>query len=109
MEEYQYEHNVRGFNKQYIIMTYQHFALQKSTQQVVSDSKTCSSILLQRRCADCSRSSDPFNIVTYYIKWVTTSWIDNILCCITTLSLHLDMISARGLKAGPRGSNPFIK
>ena len=24
----------------------------------------------------CPRSSDPFYIVTYYIKWVTTSWTD---------------------------------
>ena len=24
----------------------------------------------------CPRSSDPFCIVTYYIKWVTTSWTD---------------------------------
>ena len=24
----------------------------------------------------CSRSSDPFYIVTYVIKWVTTSWTD---------------------------------
>ena len=24
----------------------------------------------------CPRSSYPFYIVTYYIKWVTTSWID---------------------------------
>ena len=22
----------------------------------------------------CQRSSDPFYVVTYYIKWVTTSW-----------------------------------
>ena len=27
----------------------------------------------------CPRSSDPFQIVTYYIKWVTTSWTDSIL------------------------------
>ena len=27
----------------------------------------------------CPRSSDPFNIVTYFIKWVTTSWTDSIL------------------------------
>ena len=27
----------------------------------------------------CPRSSDPSNIVTYYIKWVTTSWTDSIL------------------------------
>ena len=25
----------------------------------------------------CPRSSDPFYKVTYYIKWVTTSWIDS--------------------------------
>ena len=25
----------------------------------------------------CPRSSDPFYIVTYYIKWVTTSWTDS--------------------------------
>ena len=25
-----------------------------------------------------SRSSDPFHIVCYYIKWVTTSWTDSI-------------------------------
>ena len=24
----------------------------------------------------CLRSSDPFNIVTYHVKWVTTSWTD---------------------------------
>ena len=22
----------------------------------------------------CPRSSDPFDVVTYYMKWVTTSW-----------------------------------
>ena len=26
----------------------------------------------------CPRSSDPFCIVTYYIKWVTTSWTDGV-------------------------------
>ena len=25
-------------------------------------------------CTVCPGSSDPFYIVTYYIKWVTTSW-----------------------------------
>ena len=25
----------------------------------------------------CPRISDPFNIVTYYIKWVTTSWTES--------------------------------
>ena len=24
----------------------------------------------------CPRSSDPFYIITYYMKWVTTSWTD---------------------------------
>ena len=27
----------------------------------------------------CPGSSDPFYIVTYYIKWVTTSWTDSIV------------------------------
>ena len=27
----------------------------------------------------CPRSSDPFYIVTYYIKWVTTSWTDGMI------------------------------
>ena len=27
-------------------------------------------------CTACLRSSAPFYIVTYYIKWVTTSWTD---------------------------------
>ena len=26
---------------------------------------------------ECPRSSDSFYIVTYYIKWVTTSWTDS--------------------------------
>ena len=26
----------------------------------------------------CPRSSEPFYTVTYYIKWVTTSWTDGI-------------------------------
>ena len=26
----------------------------------------------------CPRSSDPFYVVTCYIKWVTTSWTDSI-------------------------------
>ena len=31
----------------------------------------------------CPRSSDPFYIVTYYIKWVTTSWTHSIIFCYT--------------------------
>ena len=27
-------------------------------------------------CTLCPRSSDPFHIVTYYVKWVTISWTD---------------------------------
>ena len=29
-------------------------------------------------CTICPGSSDPFYIVTYYIKWVTTSWTHSI-------------------------------
>ena len=40
-----------------------------------------------RRTTVCPRSSDPFYIVSYYIKWVTTSWRYsmrslNYSCCI---------------------------
>ena len=28
---------------------------------------------------ECPGSSDPFYILTYYIKWVTTSWTHSIL------------------------------
>ena len=27
----------------------------------------------------CPKSSDPFHIVSYYIKWVTTSWTHSII------------------------------
>ena len=30
-------------------------------------------------CTVCQRSSDPFYLVTYYIKWVTTSWTHSII------------------------------
>ena len=30
--------------------------------------------LLKIKTTICPRSSDPFNIATYYIKWVTTFW-----------------------------------
>ena len=36
----------------------------------------------------CPKSSDPFYIVTYYIKWVTTSWTDSInqnCTCLQTI------------------------
>ena len=31
-------------------------------------------IQIQLLCTVCPRSSDPFTIVSYYMKWVTTSW-----------------------------------
>ena len=31
-------------------------------------------------CTICPRSSDPFYIVTYYLKWVTSSWTYSTLC-----------------------------
>ena len=33
---------------------------------------------MQRLFTVCPRSSDPFYIVSYYIKWVTTSWTHSI-------------------------------
>ena len=36
-------------------------------------------VLSWKICAVCPRISDPFYIVTYYLKWVTTSWTDGTL------------------------------
>ena len=37
----------------------------------------------------CPGSSDPLYIVTYYIKWVTTSWTHSILTYFECLFVHL--------------------
>ena len=43
------------------------------------------------------RSSDPFYIVSYYIKWVTTSWTQ--LCVQTDLQTDKEIIKQRyGIK-----------
>ena len=34
----------------------------------------CMRYAMMHVCTVCPESSDPFYIVTYYIKWVTTSW-----------------------------------
>ena len=34
----------------------------------------------------CPRSSDPFYVVTYYIKWVTTSWTHSIIYYLTAIA-----------------------
>ena len=53
----------------------------------------------------CPRSSDPFFIVTYSIKWVTTSWTDGIY--IEMVSVHFAMRAQGGsfnhLMKDPRG------
>ena len=40
----------------------------------------------------CPRSSDPFYLVTYFIKWVTTSWTNSIMlsefkACLAIISI----------------------
>ena len=37
----------------------------------------------------CPRSSYPFYIVTYYIKWVIASWTDSKTCMTTQFALYL--------------------
>ena len=37
-------------------------------------------------CTVCRGSNDPLYIVTYYIKWVSTSWADSMSGVLTTLS-----------------------
>ena len=38
----------------------------------------------------CPRSSDPFNLVTYYKTWVTTSWTDGKLSFLLHLLLKAE-------------------
>ena len=56
-------------------------------------------ICMKKYYTVCPRSSDPFYIVSYYIKWVTTSWthscifihshtIDKEICMIWCLLIH---------------------
>ena len=40
----------------------------------------CQSLVAEvSSCTACQRSSTPLYIVTYYIKWVTTSWTDGMI------------------------------
>ena len=36
-------------------------------------------ICCSRKVTVCPKSSDPFHIISYYIKWVTTSWTHSTL------------------------------
>ena len=49
-------------------------------------------IRTQNKLTVCPRSSDPFYIVTYYIKWVSTSWTDG--CARIEQSLLFALIKA---------------
>ena len=40
----------------------------------------CCSLFASTQNTVCSVSSDPFYIVTYYIRWVTTSWTYSKYC-----------------------------
>ena len=44
-----------------------------------SEHKTQRTFIYETHCTVCPRSSDPFCIVTYDMKWVTTSWTDRTL------------------------------
>ena len=53
----------------------------------------------------CPGSSDPLYIVTYYIKWVTTSWT----YCNPGMRVHFGVAAGEGLATGSRkscGSSP---
>ena len=41
----------------------------------------------------CSRSSYPFHIVTYKVKWATTSWTDGINHVLYTIDIHTGIYS----------------
>ena len=52
------------------------------------------SLVLARRCPHtvCPRSSDPFYIVIYFIKRVTTSWTDSTYAGCPSLSFEFSLI-----------------
>ena len=54
------------------------FILNNWTQKVIN----------KKKYTICPRSSDPFYKVTYYIKWVTTSWTYSIYMCVCVLSMN---------------------
>ena len=49
------------------------------------------------RSTVCLRSSDPFYVVTDYIKWVTTSWTFGIIHSSTCPSVGLGPVAIRPL------------
>ena len=40
----------------------------------MENNKQAEGLADRKKYTICPRSSDPFYLVTYYIKWVTTSW-----------------------------------
>ena len=69
-----------GFTKIYNLITSYFFACRKRTAAGIIQNK----ISVWKKYTVCSKSSDPFYVVTYYIKWVTTSWtysIDTFWVC----------------------------
>ena len=48
----------------------------------------------------CPRSSDPFYVVTYYIKWVTSSWTYSTLFFISLVQVSFAAISSVPIVAG---------
>ena len=56
-------------------------------------------LLYHHHSTICPRSSDPFYVVCYYIKWVTTSWTHSI-CIINILDLTASALQARDVFRG---------
>ena len=59
--------------------------------------------LSSNRLTACPRSSDPFYLLSYYIKWVTTSWTYSII----KIGVKWMKLSSNRLTACPRSSDPF--
>ena len=54
-------------------------------------------------CKVCPRSSDPFYVVTYYIKWVTTFWTHRTHCHIRKQYIYSIEKSSFAVLKGPEG------
>ena len=58
------------------------FLYRQYTMKILPD------FLTYRMCTVCPGSSDPFYIVSYYIKWVTTSWTYSMVYKHRLISVH---------------------
>ena len=64
------------FNVLCFFFVIQSFVVQKKRSNLSATKIRSNREKADKKNTECPRGSDPFYIVTYYMKWVTTSWTD---------------------------------